>query len=92
MNNFTLNIFPKEKDAEELFIEIEKINKDNQLSNLLEMKNIFIKIKNDYISNYKNIFISKEIEKKFFTSKIYELLKLKNNKQNFYTSLIPILI
>ena len=50
MNEFKLNVLPKEKDIEELFKEIEKINKSYSSLNLYKIKNIFIKIKNEWIT------------------------------------------
>ena len=91
MKNFKLNT--KEKDIENLFREIEKNNKNNQSFNLLEIKNIFIKIKNEYIWRYKNIYFEKEEEIEYFRTIIYEISQTTfNNKYEFYISLIPILI
>ena len=62
MSEFQLPAIPKEKDAEELFNEIDKINKNYRSFDIFEIKNILFKIKNEYIWNYKNIFLSKEKE------------------------------
>ncbi len=91
MKNFKLNT--KEKDIENLFREIEKTNKNNQSFNLLEIKNIFIEIKKEYISRYKNIYFAKEKEIEYFKTIIYEISQTTFiNKYDFYISLIPILI
>ena len=92
MSEFQLPAIPKEKDAEELFNEIDKINKNYRSFDIFEIKNILFKIKNEYIWNYKNIFLSKEKEIEYFTTIINEILKTKFNKYDFYISLIPILI
>jgi preprotein translocase subunit SecA len=92
MNHFNFNIAKKEKDVEELFKEIDKINKSNQSFNLREIKDIFFKIKNEYNSKYKNIFFINENETEFFLNKVHEISPKKFNKYDFYISLIPILI
>ena len=92
MNHFNFNIVKKEKDVEELFKEIDKINKSNQSFNLREIKDIFFKIKNEYNSKYKNIFFINENETEFFLNKVHEISPKKFNKYDFYISLIPILI
>ena len=92
MNHFNFNIVKKEKDVEELFKEIDKINKSNQSFNLWEIKDIFFKIKNEYNSKYKNIFFINENETEFFLNKVHEISPKKFNKYDFYISLIPILI
>ena len=92
MNDFKLNILPKEKDIEELFREIEKINKSNQSFNLNEIKNSLIKIKNEYKWKYKNIFLAKEKEREYFKTIINKISQTTLNKYDFYISLIPILI
>ena len=92
MSEFQLPAIPKEKDVEELFNEIDKINKNYGSFDIFEIKNILFKIKNEYILNYKNIFLSKEKEIEYFTTIINEILKTKFNKYDFYISLIPILI
>ena len=69
MNEDKLNILSKEKDIEELFKEIEKINKSYSSFNLEKIKEIFIKIKNEYICKYKNKnFFPKEKEKEYFST------------------------
>ena len=92
MNEFKLNVLPKEKDIEELFKEIEKINKSYSSLNLYKIKNIFIKIKNEYICAYKNISFPKEKERAYFKTKINDISQTTNDKNDFYISLIPILI
>ena len=86
MNDIKLNIWQKEKDSEELFIEIEKINKSNQSFNLNEIKNSFNKIKNDYIWRYKNISFAKEKEKECFRTIVNEISQTTFNKNDFYIS------
>ena len=90
MNELQLNAFSKEKDIEELFSEIDNINKNN--NKLHKIKNIFIKIKNEYICKYKNDFFSKEKEREYFRTIIDNIYETSNNKFDFYISLIPILI
>ena len=92
MNELQLNVLSKEKDIEELFKEIENINKSNNSFNLHKIKNIFIKIKNEYICKYKNVFFPKDKEKKYFSTIIDNIYEKTTNKFDFYISLIPILI
>ena len=43
MNKFELNIDSREKNVEELYREIERLNKNNKIININEIKSIFIK-------------------------------------------------
>ena len=92
MNELQLNFLPKEKDIEELFREIENINKSNKSFNLHKIKNLFIKIKNEYLCKYKNDFFPKEKEREYFRTIIKNISQTTNDKFDFYISLIPILI
>ena len=87
-----MSIPEKEKDIEELFKEIGKINKDNHSFKLDDIKKMLIKIKNEYIWRYKNIFFEKEKEREYFRIMINELSYTTFNKYDYYISLIPILI
>ena len=92
MDNFKLNNASNEKDVEKLFKEIDKINNNEYKPNLLEIKIIFTKIKNEYISKYKNNFFASEKKKEYFQSIIKEISQKSHNRHDFYILLIPILI
>ena len=85
MNKFALDIDSKEKNIENLYKEIETLNKND--ININQIKNAFIQIKKEYKHYYNGYF-----DDDYLRSKIYKIIKEKNNKYNFYISLIPILI
>jgi len=88
MNKFESNLDFKEKNIEELFIEIWKLNQNNINISINEIKNVFIKIQSKYKS-YDNIFFD---NKEYIRNRLREILKEKNSIYNFYISLIPLLI
>lgn len=91
MNKFELNIDSREKNVEELYREIERLNKNNKIININEIKSIFIKIQNKY-KFYENKFIEKEKEEFYLKYRINEIIKENDNQCDFYISLIPILM
>ena len=79
MKNFEFNIDSKEKNIEDLYKEIGKLNQND--ININQIKNAFFQIQKKY-KNYNNKYLDNEI---YFRNRI-------NDKYNFYISLIPILI
>ena len=75
MNKFESNLDFKEKNIEELFIEIWKLNQNNINISINEIKNVFIKIQSKYKS-YDNIFID---NKEYIRNRLREILKEKNS-------------
>ena len=86
MNKFVFDIDSKEKNIEELYKEIERLNKND--ININQIKNAFIQIKKEY-KHYDDGYFDDE---DYLRSRIYKIIKQKNNKYNYYISLIPILI
>ena len=81
----------KGKNIEELFREIEQTNNiDNSKKDII--KDVFIQIKKEYKLKYEGFNINRGKQEEFFRSKVKEILKEKENKNNFYISLIPLLI
>ena len=85
MNKFVFDIDSKEKKIEELYKEIERLNND---ININQIKNAFIQIKKEY-KYYDNGYFDNE---EYLRNRIYKIIKEKNNKYNYYISLIPILV
>ena len=88
MNKFEFNINSKEKNIEDIYKEIKKLNQND--ININQIKKVFIQIQEKYKyydnnNNYNN--------GEYLRNRIKEIIKEKNNNiYNFYISLIPILI
>ena len=74
MNKFVFDIDSKEKNIEELYKEIERLNKND--ININQIKNAFIQIKKEY-KHYDDGYFDDE---DYLRSRIYKIIKQKNNK------------
>lgn len=91
MNRSEFDIDSKEKNVEDLYKEIEKMNKNNinhNNININQIKNVFTQIQEKY-KCYDNKCYDNE---GYLRNRINEIIKEKNDEYNFYISLIPILM
>ena len=86
MNKFEFNIDSKEKNIEDLYKEIRKLNQND--ININQIKKVFIQIQEKYKYYDNNNCDNGE----YLRNRIKEIVKEKNNTYSFYISLIPVLI
>ena len=91
MNKFEFNLDSREKNIEELYREIWKLNKNNKNANINEIKSIFIQIQNEY-KFYENKYFSRETEEEYLRNRINKIMKENNGKYDFYVLVIPLLM